>query len=75
MTELSVTASFSLLFHLGGRVWGIPGAQSWVHSEGPWGSEGSRLHVVVLSTQGAEGFQEEFSEGGGHDVVQDRGHR
>lgn len=38
------------------------------------GFQGSRRHAVVLSTQGAEGFQEEFSEGGGHDVVQDGGH-
>lgn len=40
---------------------------------GPWGEW---LRGVVLSTQGAEGFQEEFSEGGGgHSIVQHRGHR
>ena len=38
------------------------------------GPRGEWLHGVVLSTQGAEGLQEEFSEGGGHRIVQDRGH-
>ena len=54
---------------------GAPEPEAVSTKAGLRGPRGEWLHGLVLSTQGAEGFQEEFSEGGGHSIVQHRRHR
>lgn len=53
---------------------GSPRPEAVPTGVGLWGSRGQRLLGVVFATQGAQGFQEELPEGGGHGVVEDRRH-